>query len=279
MDLPEHAPQRIATPPPAGTVERACWDLVTATRWEDKRPPRAESWWDAPQPLRLEGPGRPPGLEELERAPRTPRPGALQRPEARAALFVRFLHHELQAAELFAWGVLAFPDTPRAFREGLVRLASEELGHLELYRTHARRLGADTDRMPIRDWFWTRVHACTEPAQFVAFLGLGLEGANLDHSARFAEAFRACGDEEGAAILERVGRDEVRHVAFSRTWFEHFTGQPLAFEQWAEALPAPLTPALFRGTPLQRTARAAAGMDTTFLDALARAPRATERPR
>jgi uncharacterized ferritin-like protein (DUF455 family) len=272
------APSPLETPllPPEGTVERACWDLIAATSWEGKRAPRGGSWWEEPVALRPSGPGRPAQLETLGRAPRTPRPGALRRPEARGALFVRFLHHELQAAELFAFGVLAFPETPRAFREGLVRLAQEELGHLALYRDHAERLGVDTDSMPIRDWFWTRVHGCERPEQFVAFLGLGLEGANLDHSARFAAAFRAAGDAEGAAILERVGRDEVRHVAFSRTWFERFTHMPLSFDGWEAALPAPLSAGLFRGEPVQLEARAEAGLDAAFLEALVHAPRATE---
>jgi uncharacterized ferritin-like protein (DUF455 family) len=272
------APSPLETPllPPEGTVERACWDLIAATSWEGKRAPRGGSWWEEPVALRPSGPGRPAQLETLGRAPRTPRPGALRRPEARGALFVRFLHHELQAAELFAFGVLAFPETPRAFREGLVRLAQEELGHLALYRDHAERLGVDTDSMPIRDWFWTRVHGCERPEQFVAFLGLGLEGANLDHSARFAAAFRAAGDAEGAAILERVGRDEVRHVAFSRAWFERFTGTPLSFDGWEAALPAPLSAGLFRGEPVQLEARAEAGLDAAFLEALVHAPRATE---
>ncbi|MDA0947012.1 MAG: DUF455 family protein [Planctomycetota bacterium] len=271
-------PSPLETPllPPEGTVERACWDLIAATSWEGKRAPRGASWWKDPVALRPSGPGRPAQLEALGRAPRTPRPGALRRPEARGALFVRFLHHELQAAELFAFGVLAFPETPRAFREGLVRLAQEELGHLALYRDHAERLGVDTGSMPIRDWFWTRVHGCERPEQFVAFLGLGLEGANLDHSARFAAAFRAAGDAEGAAILERVGRDEGRHVAFSRTWFERFTGTPLSFEDWQAALPAPLSAGLFRGEPVQLEARAEAGLDAAFLDSLVHAPRATE---
>ena len=184
----------MATPPPMGTVERACWDLVTATRWEDKQPPRAESWWDAPQPLRLEGPGRPPGLEELERAPRTPRPGALQRPEARAALFVRFLHHELQAAELFAWAVLALPDAEPRLRRGLAVIATEELRHARLYAARVEELGLRLGAVGARDWFWERALGCRTALQYVALMGLGFEGGNLEHARRFDEQLTAAGD-------------------------------------------------------------------------------------
>ncbi len=54
---------------------------------------------------------------------------------------------------------------------------------------------------------------------FVAALGIGLEGANLDHTARFAERFRAVGDEAGAALQERICAEEVPHVRFAASWF------------------------------------------------------------
>lgn len=262
--------------PPVGTVERGCWDLIAAETWAGKRVPRGATWWTGAVPIRPTSPGRPREVEALPRAPKTPKPGALHQPSARGALFLRFLHHELQAAELFAWGVLAFPDTPREFRQGLLGLAAEELDHLELYRAHAEQLGVTTEGMGARDWFWTRIGACETPIQFLAFLGLGLEGANLDHSARFAAAFREAGDEEGAKILDRVAKDEIRHVRFARTWFERFTGTPVSFEDWSRALPTPLSPGLFRGRPLQRASRLAAGLEPRFLDALESAPSASE---
>jgi uncharacterized ferritin-like protein (DUF455 family) len=183
-----------------------------------------------------------------------------------------FVHHELQAAELFAWAVLAFPKTPREFRAGLLRLCGEELGHLALYAAHLQRLGSAVGDFPVRDWFWTRVTLCTTPESFVALLGLGLEGANLEHSARFADLFRAAGDEEGARILEEVERDEIAHVAFAAHWFARFTGRPLDYETWRAALPPPLSPSLLQGRPLNRDARLRAGFDAEFLARLEAEP-------
>lgn len=184
----------------------------------------------------------------------------------------RFVHHELQAAELFAWALLAFPQTPREFKTGLMRLCGEELLHMRLYLGHLGALGCEFGAFPVRDWFWERVPRCADPAAFVACMGIGLEGANLEHAARHAAQFRAAGDEAGARILERVELDETAHVAFAKTWFERFTGAELSFEAWRERLPAPLTPSLLRGAPLNRAARARAGLDERFLDALAAAP-------
>ena len=216
-------------------------------------------------------PARPAPLVVEARAPKAPRPGALARPEARARLVHTFLHHELQAAELFAWAVLAFPDTPEPFRRGLLRLAGEELEHLAAYRAHLATLGHAVGDWPVRDWFWERVPTCADPLAFVAFVGVGLEGANLEHSARYAAAFRQAGDEPGAALLERIEREEVSHVAFAVRWFRHFAGG-FDFDRWRAALPTPITPSILRGRPLNVPARRRAGLDEAFLAGLEAVP-------
>jgi uncharacterized ferritin-like protein (DUF455 family) len=269
--------------PATGTIEAWCWGFVTSDRAEVKVGPRTappvegERWESAAPVRRPSAPGRPREWVRIERAPRTPRPAALKDPRVRARLVHAFLHHELQAAELFAWAILAFPETPLEFRAGCLRLCREELVHLGLYREHLERLGFVVGDFPVRDWFWERVARVSDALGFVALLGLGLEGANLEHSARFAAQFRAAGDERGAAILERVEHDEIGHVAFARRWFERWTGAALDYERWREALPRPLTPALFRGRPLNRAARERAGMDAAFLARLEAEPMATRK--
>ena len=266
-----------ATAPPRDTVEAWCLDWLETTDLARKLRPGPVpaddvlDWETGAPARRVARPGRSSALSIVGRSPRTPRGQALRDGGVRARLVHTFLHHELQAAELFAWAVLAFPGTPRAFRRGLLRLAQEELDHLELYHAHLERLGHAYGDFPVRDWFWERVPRCRDATEFVALVGLGLEGANLEHSARFAEEFRAAGDEEGARILERVEREEVAHVAFAVKWFRRFAGE-LDYERWAEALPAPITPSLLRGRPLNHTARQAAGMDADFLARLAKAP-------
>ncbi|MEQ1894465.1 MAG: DUF455 family protein [Planctomycetota bacterium] len=260
----------------ATSVEGWCRDFVGTSELGHKLAPTdpPEVWEREPAAQRLE-PGRPRELTPVARAPRTPR--ELGPARARAQLVHTFLHHELQAAELFAWAILAFPGTPREFRAGCLRLCREELAHLALYRAHLAELGHAVGDFPVRDWFWERVGRVATPLEFVALQGLGLEGANLEHAARFAAAFRAVGDEAGARILELVEREEIGHVAFAKHWFERWTGAPLTYDAWREALPRPLTPAVLRGLPLNRVARARAGMDAAFLDALEREPAATTR--
>ena len=251
--------------PEAGTVERWCWDYVLGTTLDGKlRPPPPPDVWGAPAPLparRLGSPGRPPELRVARRADKTRGHGS-ERGRARA--LHTFLHHELQAAELMAWAVLAFPETPAAFRSGLVRIAQDEIRHMHLYERALERLGHRVGDFPVRDWFWERVPSAEGPASVVAVMGLGVESANLEHTASFAQRFREVGDEEGARVQELVGREEIAHVRFGARWFSHFTGG-LDFDTWRRSLPSPLTPLLMRGRPLRRETRILAGQPEAFV--------------
>lgn len=258
-------------PPPADTLERWCWDLVTTTDPAAKLGPfpPPDRWEEPPPVRRLEAPGRPPTWTVTDRSPRSPSQGALRDPAVRARLVHTFLHHELQAAELMAWAVLAFPEAPRSFRRGLVGVALDELRHMRMYAAYLEDAGLTFGDLPLRDWFWSRVPRARTPAAFVAVMSLGLEGGNLDHADRYARAFRRAGDDAGAAMLETVCHEEIPHVRFGAHWFREFTGG-LEFQGWREHLPPPLTPMIMRGRPLNRRARLAAGIPADFLDALER---------
>lgn len=271
------------------TVERWCREFLGETSLEGKLAPplppdpRERGSWDplpageggqacgGHSPVSAEArelrPARPAGLVVAARSARTPRPGALRDRGARARLVHTFLHHELQAAELFAWALLAFPRTPRAFRRGCLAICREELEHLALYREHLTRLGSVPGDFPVRDWFWERVPTVESPRSFVALLGMGLEGANLEHASNFAHSFRAAGDVAGAELLERVAQEEERHVSFAVRWYRRWS-DGVDFDSWVAALPRPLTPKVLRGSPLAREARGRAGLDDAFLDRL-----------
>ncbi|MDP1828048.1 MAG: DUF455 family protein [Archangium sp.] len=258
-------------PPPEGTVERWAWDFVSSTSLETKlAPPPPPSTWATPsQRWVLNAPGRPPELVQRTERKKAARPGALKDPAKRAEVLHTFLHHELQAAELMAWALLNFPDTPEPFRRGLLGICRDELRHLQLYRAHLVTLGHPFGTMPVKDWFWERVPGeSITPQHFVARLGVGFEGGNLDHGARFTAYFASAGDPRAAEIQAQITEEEIAHASFAIHWFRAFTGG-LDFETWRTFLPEPITPSMTRGTPLNLEARRRAGYPEAFLDALA----------
>jgi uncharacterized ferritin-like protein (DUF455 family) len=224
-------------------------------------------------------PTRPPPLRVVDRAVKVAsHPEALRSVEKRAALLHSFAHHELQAAELFAWAIVAWPDAPTPFRRGLVHIMLDEVHHLDLYLSRIEALGFAWGDWEVRDWFWQRIASAKSPAHFVATMGLGFEGANLDHGARFSTLLDRAGDPESAALVRIVTEQERSHVAFAAHWFERFTGtiEPSA---WRAHLVEPLSPLVMRGPTIDRAARMRASMPKALIDAIAAYDPKTDRTR
>jgi uncharacterized ferritin-like protein (DUF455 family) len=222
---------------------------------------------EAGAPLRLSEPGRPPEFRAARRAQRTPKLEALKEPYYRARALHAFFHHELQAAELMCWALLAFCDAELEFRKGLLGICLDEIRHMNLYREHIEALGSRIGDFGVREWFWKRVPTCPSKLAFVSVMGMGLEAANLEYAGDFAARFRAVGDEVGAQIQERIAKEEVAHVGFATRWFARWTGG-CNFEIWAAELPPPLSPWVMHGSPIAEHARLRAGMTPEFIAAL-----------
>lgn len=246
-------------------AERYIYSTELALKLAPSPPPklfRAEA-----TPVRLASPGRPPELRPARRGERTPKQEALESAHYRARTLHAFLHHELQAAELMCWALLAFSDAELEFRRGLLAICLDELRHLGLYAEHIRALGHEVGDFGVRDWFWKRVPSCRDKVEFVAVMGMGLEAANLEYAPNFAARFRQAGDEAGALIQERIAAEEVAHVGFATRWFKHWTGG-CDFARWAAHLPPPLSPWVMHGTPIDDDARRRAGMTPEFIEEL-----------
>jgi uncharacterized ferritin-like protein (DUF455 family) len=261
--------------PPAPTsdfpdVETWAEHYVLTTNLSDKLAPASPPtrFRERATPLRLEQPGRPPEFRLARRGERTPKLEALKEPQYRARALHAFFHHELQAAELMCWALLAFADAEVELRKGLLAICLDEIRHMNSYREHIEALGFKIGDFGVRDWFWKRVPTCPTKLSFVAVMGMGLEAANLEYAGDFAARFRAVGDEAGALIQERIAKEEVAHVGFATRWFARWTGG-CDFETWAAELPAPLSPWVMHGNPIAEGARQRAGMSREFIAALA----------
>jgi uncharacterized ferritin-like protein (DUF455 family) len=257
------------SPPPKYTLERWAWDYLAvldlSAKFELPEPPNDLE--ESPPVRREARPSRSDHLDTTSARHKTPGKEALRNPLRRAQLVHTFLHHELQAAELMCWAILAYPESPPKFRRGLAKVARDEVRHMRMYADYLGSLGHRFGDFPVRDWFWERVPSARSPAHFVATMGMGFEAGNLDHTLRFADRFEAVGDERGARLHRTIFEEEIPHVRFAMGWFRTFTGTQ-DFATWKQHLPAPLSPMVMRGNPIERQGRLRAGMGERFIDQL-----------
>ncbi len=242
--------------------------FIESTSLADKiAPPAAPLHFDKNvDEIRLR-PGRPAELSVEEYRLRNLTAAALRDHRKRAFLIHTFWHHELQAAELMCWAILAFPAAPEAFRRGLLRIALDEIRHMGMYAQHLESLSFRVGSFPVNDWFWTRIPMAPSPSAFVSAMNIGFEGGNLDHGLRFAERFDEAGDPEAGRIQRTIVEEEIPHVAFGMRWLARLAGDA-TFATWQSKIASPLSPLLMRGKMLNRRARARAGQSEEFVNAL-----------
>ena len=221
--------------------------------------------------LRLDAPGRPANLAIVPgRTAKVPPVAGMRDPNQRARILHALANHELQAIELFAWALLAYPDAPALFRRGLVAILADEQRHLGLYMERLVAHGITFGDLPVTGHFWNKLDHLATPLEFVCAMGLTFENANLDFAGDYATAARACGDEATAAALDQVHEDEIRHVHFGWVWLKKLSRDDA--DPWQAYLANtrfPLGPRRARGARFDRDARRRAGFDDAFIDALA----------
>lgn len=225
--------------------------------------------------LRLSRPARPPTLRILPlSAAKVPKKRGMAEPAQRSRILHGLANHELQAVELFAWAILAFPGAEPEFRLGLLRQVAEEQRHAMLYMARMAASGAALGDYPVSGYFWSKVKDFTTPLRFICAMALTFENANLDHTVEYAEAARAAGDEATAALLHSIYADEVEHVRFGLSWLRRWKNdsQTMA-EAYSQNVTWPLRPALARGKVFHVRGRKAAGMDEEFIRLLGAADR------
>ncbi len=226
--------------------------------------------------VRVAVPGRPADLEFAPRrtAPAMPRGEALRDPKKRAVAHHILANHELQALEVMAFVLLAFPDAPAEFRRGLLEIMRDEQRHTRLHVDRAAELGVRFGELPVNDYIWQKAQAFESLLDYVAGLPLTFEGRNLDHTLEFEEFFERAGDPQSAAILRAIHRDEIGHVRFGVEWLRRL--KPADQSDWdayCAHLHWPLRAEKSIGEELNRGPRLKAGMTNEFIDRLAAAQR------
>lgn len=212
-------------------------------------------------------PGRPTRLELVP--PRKLARRKLSSPSGRAALIHAVAHIEFNAINL-AWdAVQRFRHMPRAFYDDWVQVAAEEASHFVLMHERLDDLGYDYGDFPAHDGLWEMARRTAhDPLARMALVPRVLEARGLDVTPGMIERLLVVGDDQTAARLRVILRDEVGHVAAGSRWFRYLCnargiGASSAF---FDLLDLYLTGEV-RG-PLNLVDRRRAGFDTDELDRL-----------
>ncbi len=218
-----------------------------------------------------QSPGRPRGLafKKGGEAARFPRLQELEKDPVRARLLHFFANHELLATELMALVLLKFPDAPAAFRRGVAKTLMEEQVHTRLYMDRMHALGCEFGDYPVTGYFWDVLHTMESPLGYVTGLPLTFEQANLDFSRYFYQVFDEIGDEDSRDLMDRIYRDEIRHVAYGLKWFRSWKNPDQSdWEAYQEQLRPPLSPRRAKGNQFNIAGRQKCGLDPEFIQAL-----------
>ncbi|HEX6442509.1 MAG TPA: ferritin-like domain-containing protein [Stellaceae bacterium] len=193
----------------------------------------------------------------------------------RIALLHALAHIELNAIDL-AWDIVARfsgAGMSRTFYDDWVGVAAEEAEHFALLADRLAALGAAYGDLPAHDGLWEAAAATAHDLLArLAVVPLVLEARGLDVTPEMIRRLERAGDPDSAAILDRIYRDEIGHVAAGARWFDR-----LCREQGLEpgSVFHDRVRRHFTGSlkpPFNRAARDAAGFPASYYERLASEP-------
>ncbi|WP_145423783.1 ferritin-like domain-containing protein [Symmachiella dynata] len=227
-------------------------------------------------PQRFQLPARPAHLKFAGRkeAPAMPAPAAFRDPAKRAVAHHIMANHELQALEVMAFTLCAFPDAPTEFRHGMLPIMADEQRHTRMHAQRLEEFGMTFGDLPVNGYFWLKAQDFQSPLDYLAGLPLTFEAGNLDHTIEFEQAYEAAGDKKGAGIMRAIHQDEIGHVAFGIHWLRAMKpADQTDWDAYIDHLHWPLRPEKAKGKAFQRQPRLEAGLTDEFIDQIQHAGR------
>ena len=199
----------------AGPREKVKAARAAARAWR-----RGELDWrfDVAMPDRPARPAQP----ALLPANRMPKRGRAGSERSRIAMLHALAHIEFGAIDL-AFDIAGRFGTglPRAFIDDWLSVGADEAIHFAMLDRRLRSLGAAYGALPAHDGLWeAAAETAHDPLARLAIVPMVLEARGLDVTPATVAAFERGGDARSAAILGRIYRDEIRHVAAGVRWFE-----------------------------------------------------------
>ncbi|PFH08237.1 uncharacterized ferritin-like protein (DUF455 family) [Collimonas sp. PA-H2] len=189
--------------------------------------------------------------------------------EGRAAMIHALAHIEFNAINLALDAIWRFAGMPPGYYADWLKVAREEAYHFSLLARHLRTLGHAYGDFSAHNSLWELTEKTSDDiVARMALVPRMMEARGLDASPRTRAKLAQAGDEEAAAIIDIILRDEIGHVAIGNRWYgwlcQHRQLEPLAaFAALAVQYKAPI----LRG-PFNLEARRAAGFSEQELLAL-----------
>jgi uncharacterized ferritin-like protein (DUF455 family) len=203
-------------------------------------------------------PGRP--LQPALVPPREVKHRSMASLEGRAAMIHALAHIEFNAINLALDAIWRFAGMPPDYYVDWLRVAREEAYHFSLLATHLRTLGYAYGDFSAHNSLWELTEKTShDVVARMALVPRMMEARGLDASPRTRAKLAQAGDEDAAAIIDIILRDEIGHVAIGNRWYGWLCRErqlePLAtFAALAVQYKAPI----LRG-PFNLEARRAAG--------------------
>ena len=213
-------------------------------------------------------PERPARPERPEMLPpnRMPKRGKAGSERSRIAMLHALAHIEYGAIDLaFDMAGRFGAAYPRAFIDDWLGVGADEAMHFALLDRRLAALGSSYGALPAHDGLWeAAAETAHDSLARLAVVPMVLEARGLDVTPAMVAAFERGGDARSAAILTRIYRDEIRHVAAGTYWFKRTCeSRGLAtVAEWQR-----LIRAHFRGVvkpPFNDSARGEAGLSREF---------------
>jgi uncharacterized ferritin-like protein (DUF455 family) len=210
---------------PSGKVEaaRAAW-----ANWQEERLTHYETcnFEEANVEFSLpERPARPkrPPLTEPNEVPKR----KFGSPTGRIALLHALAHIELNAIDLaFDMAAHFFRECERKMGQSIefiddwLKVGAEEAEHFVMLEQRLQDMGSHYGALNAHDGLWqAAIETRNDWRARLAVVPMVLEARGLDVTPQTLERLTRHGDEESAVILEKIYRDEIRHVAAGVRWF------------------------------------------------------------
>lgn len=133
-------------------------------------------------------------------------------------------HIELNAIDL-GWDIVCrFSDEglPKAFYDDWVQVALDEAEHFELLVNRMHDLGGKYGDFAAHNGLWEAAISTRNDLLWrLALVPMTLEARGLDTTPEAIRRLHLNKDIESAAVLEKIGFEEIAHVASGVRWFEY----------------------------------------------------------